>query len=59
MMRTLDEIPLEIGLGKRKKVDSIDPHWTDTITQVDYEIEDCSSLVMFELEMPTGSCPYL
>ncbi|MDA7618232.1 MAG: FG-GAP-like repeat-containing protein [Verrucomicrobiota bacterium] len=59
LARTLHELPLEIGLGKRKKVDSIDPHWTDTITQVDYEIEDCSSLVLFELEMPTGSCPYL
>ena len=59
LIRSLDTIPLEIGLGSHRKVDSIDPHWSDTITQVDYEIEDCSSLVMFELEMPTGSCPYL
>ena len=59
MMRSLHQLPFEIGLGKRRKVDSIDPHWTDTITQVDYEIESCSSLVIFELEMPTGSCPYL
>lgn len=59
LMRTLHNLPFEIGLGKRTKVDSIDPHWTDTITQVDYEIESCSSLVIFELEMPTGSCPYL
>ena len=59
LMRTLHQLPFEIGLGKRTKADSIDPHWTDTITQVDYEIESCSSLVIFELEMPTGSCPYL
>jgi Flp pilus assembly protein TadD len=59
LARTLHELPFEIGLGKRTKVDSIDPHWSDTITQVDYEIDSCSSLVLFELEMPTGSCPYL
>ena len=59
LMRTLHQLPFEIGLGKRTKADSIDPHWSDTITQVDYEIESCSSLVVFELEMPTGSCPYL
>ena len=59
MIRTIHELPIEIGLGKRKKVDAIDPHWSDLVTTTDFEVEDCKPLSLPELELPTGSCPYL
>ncbi len=59
MVRTVRELPLEIGLGKRNRVDAIDPHWSDLVTTTDFEIEGCEPLAVPELELPTGSCPYL
>ncbi len=59
LIRTIHELPVEIGLGKRDKVDAIDPHWSDLVTTTDFALEDCSPLAVPELELPTGSCPYL
>ena len=59
LVRTVNELPLEIGLGSRTRVDAIDPHWSDLVTTTDFELEDCSELAIPELELPTGSCPYL
>jgi tetratricopeptide (TPR) repeat protein len=59
IIRTVHELPIEIGLGKRKKVDAIAPHWSDLVTMTDFELEDCTTLSVPELELPTGSCPYL
>lgn len=59
LIRTIHDLPVEIGIGKREKVDAIDPHWSDLVTTTDFELEDCSTLSLPELELPTGSCPYL
>ena len=59
LIRTVRELPLEIGLGKREKIDAIDPHWSDLVTTTDFALEDCAPLTVPELELPTGSCPYL
>ena len=59
LIRTIKQLPVEIGLGQRRRVDAIDPHWSDLVTTTDFELEDCSPLSVPELELPTGSCPYL
>ncbi len=59
MMRTVHSLPIEIGMGQRQRVDAIDPHWSDLVTTTDFEIEGCSPLSIPELELPTGSCPYV
>lgn len=59
MMRTVHELPIEIGLGKRQKVDALRPHWSDLVTTTDLALEGCATEAVTELELPTGSCPYL
>lgn len=59
MMRTVHELPIEIGLGKRQKVDALRPHWSDIVTTTDFALEECVTETVPELELPTGSCPYL
>ncbi len=59
LVRTVNQLPVEIGLGQRRRVDAINPHWSDLVTTTDYELEDCLPLSVPELELPTGSCPYL
>lgn len=59
MMRTVHELPIEIGLGKRQKVDALRPHWSDLVTTTDLALEECATEAITELELPTGSCPYL
>lgn len=59
MMRTVHELPIEIGLGKRQKVDALRPHWSDLVTTTDLTLEECATEAVTELELPTGSCPYL
>lgn len=59
MMRTVHELPIEIGVGKRRKVDALRPHWSDLVTTTDLALEGCATESIAELELPTGSCPYL
>lgn len=59
MMRTVHELPIEIGLGKRQKVDALRPHWSDLVTTTDLALGECATETLIELELPTGSCPYL
>ena len=59
LIRTVRELPVEIGLGQRERVDAINPHWSDLVTTTDFELTDCAALALPELELPTGSCPYM
>ena len=59
LIRTVQELPIEIGLGDRDKVDSLNPHWSDLVTTVDVMLDGCDPIDIMELELPTGSCPYL
>ncbi len=59
LVRTVHELPIEIGLGQRQKVDVLRPHWSDLVTTTDFALEGCEILAVLELELPTGSCPYL
>jgi tetratricopeptide (TPR) repeat protein len=58
-IRTLQQLPLEIGTGKHEKLDALKVHWFDLAsTLVDVPLQ-ANVLVLDELTLPTGSCPYL
>ena len=58
-IRTLQQLPLEIGTGRHEKLDVLKLHWFDLAsTLVDVAMQT-NVLVLDELTLPTGSCPYL
>jgi Flp pilus assembly protein TadD len=59
-LRTVQSLPVEIGVGKRSQLDAVSTRWFDTELDTTEVQVDCQQpLVVFELVMPTGSCPYL
>ncbi len=59
-IRTAQSLPVEIGVGKRKQLDSVSTRWFDTkLDTTEVEVDCQQPLTIFELVMPTGSCPYL
>ena len=59
-LRTVQQLPVEIGVGQRKQVDLVSTRWFDTKLDTTEVIPDPKqALTVFELVMPTGSCPYL
>jgi tetratricopeptide (TPR) repeat protein len=59
-IRTVSELPVEIGVGARKQLDAVDVHWIDTSSaSVEVPVDSRASLALQELIIPTGSCPYL
>lgn len=59
-IRTVQQLPVEIGVGKRKQLDLVSTRWFDTkldTTEVTPNRQE--PLTIFELVLPTGSCPYL
>ena len=58
-LRTLQQLPLEIGVGKHDKLDSLRTRWFDlSSTLVDVAVST-NTLTLDELTLPSGSCPYL
>lgn len=58
--RTVNRLPVEIGVGKRATVDSVSVRWFDVVlNNDDIKVEQCQVLAINEIEKPTGSCPYL
>jgi tetratricopeptide (TPR) repeat protein len=58
-LRTLQQLPLEIGVGRHDKLDALRIRWFDTAsTLVDVPVPT-NQLTVDELTVPTGSCPYL
>ncbi len=58
--RTVQQLPVEIGVGDRKVLDSVTVRWVDlSLNTVDVEVTPSKKLAMFEIELPEGSCPYL
>jgi hypothetical protein len=58
-LRTLQQVPLEIGVGKHDKLDSLKTRWFDlSSTLVDVTVPT-NQLTLDELTLPSGSCPYL
>ncbi|HUS35071.1 MAG TPA: FG-GAP-like repeat-containing protein [Verrucomicrobiae bacterium] len=60
LIRTIDQLPAEIGVGKARKLDSFLVHWFNW-PQGSAEIEvDCKQPILaLELTIQEGSCPYL
>jgi Flp pilus assembly protein TadD len=59
-LRTIQQLPIEIGVGKRTRLDSVTVRWFDTqLPSVDVAVEPRVILNLPELTVPTGSCPYL
>lgn len=59
-IRTVQSLPIEIGVGRRDKIDSLNVRWFDTMsTDVDTPVRRGESIALVELVRPTGSCPYL
>jgi tetratricopeptide (TPR) repeat protein len=58
-IRTLQQLPFEIGVDEHDKLDVLKVHWSDLATTlVDVPVET-NPLTLVELTLPTGSCPYL
>ncbi len=60
-LRTVTELPVEIGMGKNAKPEVVKPRWSDLTLPVLFELQADPQTVwnLMELEQPTGSCPYL
>src|SRR6266446_4237312 len=58
-IRTLQQLPLEIGTGKHDKLDALRSCWFDLASPlVDLPVQT-NVLTLDELTLPAGSCPYL
>ena len=58
-IRTVTELPVEIGVGRYTNVETLTVRWFDlAVPSVDMKVE-CTNLLIAELILPTGSCPYL
>ncbi|HYE30493.1 MAG TPA: FG-GAP-like repeat-containing protein [Methylomirabilota bacterium] len=58
-IRTVHELPVEIGIGRRSKLDSLTLRWFDLSQPiVDVQVS-CTNLMVAEQVLPTGSCPYV
>lgn len=58
--RTVKTLPVEIGVGKHRVLDTIGTHWSDLrLRMVKIDTTPKNPLVLNELELPTGSCPNL
>jgi hypothetical protein len=58
-LRTVHELPIEIGIGKYAQVETLTTRWFDlAVPAIDVKAE-CTNLLIAELVLPTGSCPYL
>jgi Flp pilus assembly protein TadD len=59
-LRTVQQLPIEIGVGKRTQLDSVTVRWFDTqLPSIDVAVEPKVVLNLIELTVPGGSCPYL
>lgn len=58
-IRTVQQLPVEIGIGKYAQVETLTVRWFDlAVPLIDVKAE-CTNLFIAELVLPTGSCPYL
>lgn len=58
--RTVQSLPIEIGVGRRTQIDSLTARWFDLpFNIVDVKVDCARTLEVPEPILPTGSCPYL
>jgi len=60
LLRTVAQLPVEIGIGNHAQLDSVTVRWFDlAVPYVDVKTEACAQIPMFEQTLPNGSCPNL
>lgn len=60
LTRRVNELPVEIGVGRHHQLDSLTAHWLDVnLNYTDIKVDCQTLLALDELTLPTGSCPYL
>lgn len=58
--RTVSTLPIEIGVGRYDRLDSLTARWFDlAFNQIDVVPDPRQTIPVFEPTLPTGSCPYL
>ncbi|MCZ6654120.1 MAG: FG-GAP-like repeat-containing protein, partial [Planctomycetota bacterium] len=57
--RTVTELPIEIGVGNLKHLDSVRTVWTNGVVKNDIGVKTPGTLKIEEPLVSTGSCPYL
>lgn len=58
-IRTLQQLPLEIGVGQHDKLDALKTRWFDLSSTLVDVVVPTNELTLDELTLPSGSCPYL
>jgi tetratricopeptide (TPR) repeat protein len=60
LMRTVQTLPVEIGVGKNTNLESMVVHWFNlAAANIDVPVDSKTELPVFELVLPEGSCPYM
>jgi Flp pilus assembly protein TadD len=60
LIRTVQQLPVEIGVGSNTNLESVVVHWFNlAASNVDIPVDPKKQLAIFELILPEGSCPYL
>ena len=60
LKRTVNSLPIEIGIGKNEMLNSLNARWFDlSLFNLDVEVKRGEIITLTELILPTGSCPYL
>ncbi len=58
--RTVNAVPIAIGTGRHAQIDSLAVHWSDLVMSLrSIKVDPKAPIEIRELELPTGSCPYL
>ena len=58
--RRVDRLPVEIGVGQKAVLESVNARWLNlSLNHVDVEVDPRSAFPLWELSLPEGSCPYL
>ncbi|HIG28618.1 MAG TPA: tetratricopeptide repeat protein [Verrucomicrobiales bacterium] len=61
MARTVNTLPIHIGLGAHDQIQQTAVRWFDNVlTSSDDQVpQDCSTLTLLEIKIMSGSCPFL
>ena len=58
-LRSPQQLPFEVGVGKNAKLETLKVRWFDLATTIVDQPVECKIVPLMELTLPTGSCPYL
>jgi len=60
LKRTVQSLPIEIGIGQNEMLQSLNARWFDlSLFNLDVQVKRDEIVTLTELILPTGSCPYL